>query len=89
MHFKVRQHIRRAEEQRTVVTIDDPQRFVIFYMENLRKTNRKSYMQFDRFPSCFRNAGRETAARSWPQCGLTGIPVAMTFLVWDDQTSII
>ena len=86
MHFKVRQHIRRAEEQRTVVTIDDPQRFVIFYMENLRKTNRKSYMQFDRFPVLFsecraRNCGEISAAMQ-PD----GIPVAMTFLVWDDQT---
>jgi len=86
MHFKVRQHIRRAEEQRTVVTIDDPQRFVIFYMENLRKTNRKSYMQFDRFPILFseclaRNCGEISAAMQ-PD----GIPVAMTFLVWDDQT---
>jgi hypothetical protein len=86
MHFKVRQHIRRAEEQRTVVTIDDPRRFVTFYKENLRKTNRTSYMQLDRFPILFsecraRNCGEVLAAMQ-PD----GIPVAMTFLVWDNQT---
>jgi hypothetical protein len=37
MHFKVRQHIRRAEEQSSVETIDDPERFVSFYIDNLRR----------------------------------------------------
>lgn len=82
MHFKVRQHIRRAEENCTIETIDDPQRFLSFYVENLRKTNRVSYMQFDQFPVLF----SECRARD---CGVIlaamqpgGIPVAMTFLVW-------
>jgi lipid II:glycine glycyltransferase (peptidoglycan interpeptide bridge formation enzyme) len=86
MNFKVRQHIRRAEEQHTIETIDDPERFVSFYVENLRKANRTSYMQFDRFPVLFsecraRNCGEILAAI---QPG--GTPAAMTFLVWDDQT---
>jgi Acetyltransferase (GNAT) domain len=85
MSVKVRTPIRRAEEQRTVATIDDPERFVSFYMENLRKTNRKSYMKFDRFPILFsecraRNCGEILAAMR-PD----GVSVAMTFLVWDDK----
>jgi hypothetical protein len=85
MHFKVRQHIRRAQEQRTVETVDDPQKFVSFYMDNLSRTNRRSYIQFDRFPVLFsecraRNCG-EILAAVQPD----GVRVAMTFLVWDEQ----
>jgi lipid II:glycine glycyltransferase (peptidoglycan interpeptide bridge formation enzyme) len=82
MHFKVRQHIRRAEEKCKIATIDDPQIFIEFYSENLRKTNRTSYMTFDRFPILF----SECRARN---CGVilaallpSGVPVAMTYLVW-------
>jgi hypothetical protein len=85
MHFKVRQHIRRADEQRDVVTVDDPDKFVSFYMKNLTKMKRRSYMPFDRFPVLYtecraRNRGVILAAM---QPG--GTPAAMTFLVWDDQ----
>lgn len=82
MHFKVRQHIRRAEEKCTIGAIDDPQRFINFYAENLRKTDRRSYMQFDQFPVLF----SECLARN---CGVIlgafqpdGTPAAMTYLVW-------
>jgi hypothetical protein len=86
MHFKVRQHIRRADEKCTIETVDDPHRFINFYLENLKKNNRKSYMNFDKFPVLFsecrvRNRGVILAAM---QPG--GVPVAMTFLVWSDQT---
>ncbi len=82
MHFKVRQHIRRAEEKYTIATIDDPERFISFYSGNLQKTNRTSYMQFDQFPVLFsecraRNCGEILAALQ-PD----GAPVAMTYLVW-------
>jgi Acetyltransferase (GNAT) domain len=86
MESRVRQNIRRAEEQFTIETIDDPQRFVAFYFENLRKMSRKSYMAFDQFPVLF----SECRARN---CGLVlaairpgGDPVAMTFIVWDRDT---
>jgi Acetyltransferase (GNAT) domain len=86
MESRVRQNIRRAEEQFTIETIDDPYKFVTFYMENLEKTNRKSYLPFDRFPVLF----SECRAR---HCGLVlaimrsgGVPVAMTFIVWDTDT---
>lgn len=86
MESRVRQNIRRAEERFTIETINDPQRFVAFYTENLRKTNRKSYMLFDQFPVLF----SECQVRN---CGLIlaamrpgGIPVAMTFIVWDSDT---
>jgi hypothetical protein len=81
----VRKNIRRAEGQFTIETIDDPNRFVAFYMENLRKRNRKSFILFDQFPVLF----SECRSR---YCGLIlaamrpgGVPVAMTFIVWDSD----
>jgi hypothetical protein len=86
MESRVRQNIRRAEKEFTIEIVDDPHRFVAFYMENLRKTNRKSYIIFDQFPVLF----SECRARN---CGLVlaairpgGVPVAMTFTVWDRDT---
>jgi hypothetical protein len=83
MESRVRQNIRRAQEQFTIETIDDPHKFVAFYEENLRKTNRKSWIVFDQFPVVL----SECRARN---CGLVlaairpgGAPVAMTFIVWD------
>jgi hypothetical protein len=82
LDFKVRQHIRRAEEKYSIVEIDDPQYFVDFYLRNIEKRGRQSYFQFDRFPHLF----TECRARS---CGVIlaallpdGSPAAMTFLVW-------
>jgi lipid II:glycine glycyltransferase (peptidoglycan interpeptide bridge formation enzyme) len=85
MNVKVRQPLRRAEEQRTVVTIDDSQRFVSFYMENLRKMNRRSYMQFDRFPILFSECRARNCGEILAAVGPDGAPVAMTFVVWDDR----
>jgi hypothetical protein len=86
MESRVRQNIRRAEERLTVKTVDDPDRFVRFYLDNLRKANRKSYMPFNQFFALF----SECQARN---CGLalaamqpSGAPVAMTFIVWDSNT---
>jgi len=85
MNVKVRQPLRRAEEQRTVVTIDDSQRFVSFYMENLRKMNRRSYMQFDRFPILFSECRARNCGEILAAVGPDVAPVAMTFVVWDDR----
>jgi hypothetical protein len=85
MHFKVRQHIRRAEEKRAVETVDDPKKFVTFYMDNLRKTNRTSYFQFDRFPVLFSECRARNCGEILAAVQSDGAPVAMTFLVWDDQ----
>jgi hypothetical protein len=85
MSVKVRTPIRRAEEQRTVVAINDPERFVSFYMENLRKTNRKSYMQFDRFPILFSECRARSCGEILAAMRPDGVPVAMAFVVWDDK----
>ena len=86
MHFKVRQHIRRAEANCTVATVDDPQRFSSFYLDNLRKSGRKSNIQFGQFPVLF----SECCAR---KCGMVlaalqpnGTAVAMAYFVWGHGT---
>ena len=40
MHFKTRQHIRRAEEKLLVSPVDDPHHFVLFYRQNLAPRTR-------------------------------------------------
>jgi len=82
MHFKTRQHIRRAEEKLTISTISDPQVFTKFYLDNLRRTGRRSFIDFRSFPALFsetqaRECG-EILCASWPN----GLPAAMVFLVW-------
>ena len=82
LDFKVRQHVRRAEERYTLSEINDPDYFVKFYLKNIEKRGRRSYFQFERFPLLF----SECKSRS---CGVIlaanlpdGSPAAMTFLVW-------
>jgi hypothetical protein len=85
MQSRVRQNIRRAEERCTLEVIDDPERFLNFYIENLKKRNLRSYMPFGQFPLLFsecraRNRGVILAAMQ-PD----GVPLAMTFIVWDSE----
>jgi Acetyltransferase (GNAT) domain len=82
MHFKTRQHIRRAEEKFTVNRVNDAYEFMGFYLGNLKKTGAKSYIDWTTFPELFRQcmargSGEAIAAR-WAD----GRCAAMVFLVW-------
>jgi hypothetical protein len=82
MHSKTRQHIRRAEEKFVVDTVDDPNEFIHFYVDNLRRKGLSNSMSFAAFPKLFaeardRDSGEILRAR-WPD----GRATAMTFLVW-------
>src|SRR5271166_490225 len=83
MHIKLRQHIRRAEEKFTVVSVNTPERFVEFYDSTLKSQGRTNYHNFATFPDLFREArsrgAGEILCASWPD----GRPAAMTFLAWD------
>ncbi len=86
MHFKTRQHIRRAEEKLSVVTIDDPNEFLHFYQRNLVARGRSLATRVDTFPAAFaacqtRDSGEILGAR-WPD----GKPAAMVFLIWGHDT---
>jgi hypothetical protein len=86
MHFKVRQHVRRAQEKMTVDTADDPEEFIRFYKANLAKQGRRNYMDFSLFVGVFeaarmRGSGEILRAR-WPD----GRLAAMAYLVWGHGT---
>jgi lipid II:glycine glycyltransferase (peptidoglycan interpeptide bridge formation enzyme) len=85
MHFKVRQHIRRADENYGVQTISDPQQFISFYMENLRKANRRNHIPLDRFPILFSKCNERKCGEIVAALRPDGTPIAMTFLVWDNE----
>lgn len=82
MHFKTRQHIRRAEEKFSVSEVYDPQAFMAFYLGNVQAAGRRSFIDFSTFPALY----AETQARGcseilcarWPD----GRPAAMVVLVW-------
>jgi hypothetical protein len=82
MHFKTRQHIRRAEEKYTVRSVDDPAVFADVYLSNLRAMGRQTRIRFNNFPTLF----AECRARG---CGEIigaflpdGSAVSMVYLVW-------
>jgi hypothetical protein len=82
MHFKTRQHIRRAEEKFAIGTQADPKEFLNFYHINLEKSGQRNTIDFSNFETLFgecraRDCGEILAASS-----SDGKPVAMTFLAW-------
>jgi CheY-like chemotaxis protein len=86
MHFKTRQHIRRAEEKYVADVIDDPHTFIEFYLKNIKASGKINGIEFDYFPALFsecrsRNCGEILAAFT-PD----GSPVAMVYLVWSHST---
>jgi hypothetical protein len=82
MHFKTRQHIRRAEEKFTVTTVENPDSFVRFYEANVRKQGRVNRIGFASFRPLFRASRQrdsgEILSANWPD----GTPTAMVYLVW-------
>ena len=86
MHFKTRQHIRRAEEKFTVSTLDDADRFVQFYVSNVQKQGLVNHIDFAPFATVLRECqmrdSGEILCATWPD----GTPTAMVFLVWGHGT---
>jgi hypothetical protein len=86
MHFKTRQHVRRAEEKYTVKTLDDPTFFVDNYLKHTTALGRTNVMPFEYFPDLF------SACRSRQCCEIIaafasdGAPISMAYVVWSDRT---
>jgi hypothetical protein len=82
MHFKTRQHIRRAEEKYLVESNVASERFVAFYLRNLGQRGFQNSLPFDTFPrlvaECRRRESGDILAATRPD----GTPVAMVFVVW-------
>jgi hypothetical protein len=86
MHFKTRQHIRRAEKRYQTRPVDDPAAFTDAYLRNIEALGKTNILEFDRFPALF------SACRS-RQCGEIlaafaddGTAAAMVYLVWSRTT---
>jgi hypothetical protein len=82
LHFKTRQHIRRAEEKFTIGTIDDVQTFISFYLENVVRAGLRSFIDFTNFPALFAAAREHQCIEILCATGDAGKPVAMVVLVW-------
>ncbi len=86
MHFKTRQHIRRAEEKYSVSTVQEPAFFVNEYLKNLAVLGRSNLIPFEYFPAlfsaCRSRACGEILGAFTPQ----GSAVSLVYLVWSPQT---
>jgi len=82
MHFKVRQHIRRAREKYRITILNDPQNFISFYLDNLKKKVVRSVISFDRFPIVFSECSERSCGAIVAALLPDDTPIAMTYLVW-------
>jgi len=86
MHFKTRQHIRRAEEKYTARAIDDPAIFAQAYLSNIKALGKTSWIEFECFPALFAECRSRNCGQILAACGQDGVPVAMVYLVWSRTT---
>jgi hypothetical protein len=86
MHFKVRQHIRRAEERFCVIPVTESYEFVRFYLDNLERRGFSSNVNFDVFAEVFLQARAHDAGEILSACWPEGKSTAMIYLVWGRST---
>jgi hypothetical protein len=87
MHFKTRQHIRRAEQKYVARSVDDPEYFIKFYLSNLEASGRVNRMEFKYFPALFSECRSRNCGEILCAFAPDGSPVAMVYLVWDHNTT--
>jgi CheY-like chemotaxis protein len=85
MHFKTRQHIRRAEEKYVAHSVDDPHTFIGFYLKNIEAFGKINQMELDRFPRLFRECRLRNCGEILAAFAPDGSPAAMVYLVWSDS----
>jgi hypothetical protein len=86
MHFKTRQHIRRAEEKYSVCSVDNPAQFVDFYVKNIKASGKTNQTLFSSFPALFSECRDRTCGEIIGAFAPDGSPVAMAYLVWGHGT---
>jgi lipid II:glycine glycyltransferase (peptidoglycan interpeptide bridge formation enzyme) len=86
MHFKNRQHIRRAEEKYTIGIVDDPLTFIKFYLENIKASGKVNQIEFECFPALFSECRSRNCGQVLSAFASDGSPVAMVYLVWSSRT---
>jgi hypothetical protein len=82
LNVKTRQHIRRAEKEYSVRSVDDPKSFIDFYPKNVHAQGRKSRIDFEHFSALFAESRSHQSGVILAALDHTGVPVGMTYLVW-------
>jgi Acetyltransferase (GNAT) domain len=82
LYLKTRQHIRRAEKEYSVRSVDDPQSFIDFYLKNVHALGRKNRMDFEHFAALFAESRAHESGAIFGAFDHTNAPAAMTYLVW-------
>jgi Acetyltransferase (GNAT) domain len=86
MHFKTRQHIRRAEKKYVTRSIDDPATFTEAYLRNIKALGKTNILEFDRFPALFAQCRSRKCGEILAAFADDGSAVAMVYLVWSRTT---
>jgi hypothetical protein len=86
MHFKTRQHIRRAEKKYETRSVDDPAIFTEAYLSNIKAHGRTNVMDFERFPALFAECRSRNCGEILAAFAEDGSPAAMVYLVWSSTT---
>jgi hypothetical protein len=87
MHFKTRQHIRRAEEKYSTRCVNDPELFASVYLKGMKALGRVNRVDFKHFPTLFSECRSRQCAEILAAFSADGSPVAMVYLVWGKQTT--
>jgi len=82
LYLKTRQHIRRAEKEYSVRSVDDPKIFIDFYLKNLQTSGRKNRIEFEHFFALFAESRAHGSGVILGAFDHADTPVAMTYLVW-------
>jgi hypothetical protein len=86
MHFKTRQHIRKAEKKYTARSLDDPAIFTDTYLRNLNAHGKTNLMDFERFPALFAECRARDCGQILAAYAEDGSAAAMMYLVWSSTT---
>jgi lipid II:glycine glycyltransferase (peptidoglycan interpeptide bridge formation enzyme) len=86
MHFKTRQHIRRAEEKYSVRNADNPQYFIQTYLNNIQASGKVNRVDFEYFPALYSACRDRDNGDILCACTSDGSPIAMVYLVWSKTT---
>jgi lipid II:glycine glycyltransferase (peptidoglycan interpeptide bridge formation enzyme) len=82
LYLKTRQHIRRAEKEYSIRTLDNPKVFVDFYLNNIKESGRVNRIEFAHFSTLFAESRARESGEIIGAFDSAGAPVAMTYLVW-------
>lgn len=82
LYLKTRQHIRHAEKEYSVRSVDDQKLFIDFYLKNVEAFGRVNRIEFQHFPALFAESRAHESGEILGAFDHAGALVAMTYIVW-------